>query len=542
VPELSLRPAWTRGAAALFVLLAVVHTWPLSSAPWRRSLNYHADAQLNAWIVSWIAHTLPTAPAHLFDANIFAPEPATLAYSEPLIAPALLVAPVRWLGGSPVLAFNLLTILGLALTGWSAWFVAWRWTGSPSAALIAGSLAAFNVHVLTRLAHPAATHAWILPLVWYFADALLERPSVRAAVALAVAVAITAATSIYLLAFAGVIVLVVAIVGARRLASLAAVAGACLVGLTCAAPVLWPYIRLARGGNTRPIEMVAQFSASPAGYLASTSWLEAAATRRFFTNDVNVMFAGAGALALAALGLAAIVPADRMSRRRIVTMVVLGLVGVVLSLGPSTSLYRWLYAWVPPLGGLRAAARFGYLYLLAVAFLAAYGLAWLERRFERRRAGALVVAGAMVLAGVEAWQGPVRTVPFTGVPAIYSLLAETSERVQLVEVPFYPPEAVFENGEYVFNSTAHWRPLMNGYSGLTPDSYRRRAESFWYFPESWAIDAIRREGATHVMVHLKRFTPEEAANIERVLLDRHDLQLVAGDPLGNRLYRVAGNR
>ena len=52
-------------ALGVSILLALVHTWPLSMAPWRHSLNYHADAQLNGWIISWIAHALPTAPAHL---------------------------------------------------------------------------------------------------------------------------------------------------------------------------------------------------------------------------------------------------------------------------------------------------------------------------------------------------------------------------------------------------------------------------------------------------------------------------------------------
>ena len=41
----------------------------------------------------------------------------------------------------------------------------------------------------------------------------------------------------------------------------------------------------------------------------------------------------------------------------------------------------------------------------------------------------------------------------------------------LAEVPFYPRQAIFENAEYVLNSTAHWRPLMNGYSGYTPATY-----------------------------------------------------------------------
>ncbi|HKW02132.1 MAG TPA: hypothetical protein VJN96_20085 [Vicinamibacterales bacterium] len=528
-----------RWALACFVALAVFHTWPLSSAPWRLSLNHHADAQLNAWIVSWIAHTLPAAPTHLFDANIFAPEPATLTYSEPLIAPALLVAPVRWLGGSPVLAFNLLTIAGLALTGWSAWFVAWRWTGSTRAALVAGALAAFNVHTLTRLAHPAATHAWGLPLAWYWADAAIDRPGRRTALMIGLVVAAVAATSVYLLAFVVLIIAVVAVMRARGVASFGTIGAGVAIGVALAAPILLPYVRLGAGGATRPIEMVAQFSASPAGYLSSTSVIDAIWTRRFFANDVNVMFAGVGALVLSAVGLVAARRLEPVTRRRIVALVIVAVAGVVLSLGPSTAIYRWLYALVWPLRGLRAAARFGHLYLVTVSMLAAFGWVWLERRvLPRPRVAIWLAACVVLLVTAEAWQGPVRTVPFSRVPAIYSLVADAPDPVRLVEVPFYPPEAVFENGEYVFNSTAHWRPLMNGYSGYTPDSYRTRAAAFWFFPEAWAIDAIRREGATHLMVHLSRFSPEEAAEITRVLLDRRDLELIGSDPLGNRLYKV----
>ena len=542
---MSVAPDGTGGAArawrALVVCLAlaIAHTWPLSSAPWRWSMNYHADAELNAWILSWVAHALPTAPAHLFDANIFAPEPLTLSYSDPLIAPALLVAPVRWLGGSPVLAFNLATMLGLALTAWSGWFVTWRWTGSSRAALVGGALVAFNVHVLTRLAHPAATHAWGLPLTLYFADALVERPTVRGRLWLAAIVAATAATSLYLLAFACLVAAVVAIVGSRSWPSLAAIAGGVAGGLILASPVLWPYMRLAAGGATRPVELVAQFSASAAGYLASTSWLDARWTRAFFTNDVDVFFAGVGAIVLAAIGAASAFASDAATRRRAIAIAVIAALGIVLSLGPSTAIYRWSYAWLVPLRGLRAAARFGYLYLIAIALFAAWGVAALERRWmSRPRVARGVVVAALGIVTVEAWQGPVRVEPFTRVPAIYSIVADAPDPVRLVELPFYPPDAIFANGEYVFNSTAHWRPLMNGYSGFTPDSYRRRSETFWFFPEERAFDAIRREGATHVMVHLARFTPQEVAAIERALDEHRDWQLLASDPFGNRLYRI----
>ena len=65
----------TRGTAAavlaLFVLLAVMHTWPLASAPGRLGRNGQADTQLNAWALAWVAHQIVRDPVHLFDANIF---------------------------------------------------------------------------------------------------------------------------------------------------------------------------------------------------------------------------------------------------------------------------------------------------------------------------------------------------------------------------------------------------------------------------------------------------------------------------------------
>jgi hypothetical protein len=72
---------------------------------------------LNEWIIGWIAHQLPRAPLHLFDANIFFPEPNTLAFSEHMFVQARdgRAAPV---GGLPtLLVYNILVMAGLALTG-----------------------------------------------------------------------------------------------------------------------------------------------------------------------------------------------------------------------------------------------------------------------------------------------------------------------------------------------------------------------------------------------------------------------------------------
>lgn len=513
--------------AAFFLALSVLHTWPLASAPHRLSLNHNADAQLNAWIVSWIAHALPASPGRLWQGNIFQPGEAALAFSEPLVVPALAGAPVLWLGGSAVLVFNVLLVAGLTATAYAGWRVVTGWTGSAWAGLLAGALLAFNTHLLTRLPHLQAAHAWGLVLVWGAAWALLEGRGGRWQVP--AAVALVAATSLHwlVLAIVGTGLMVVVCRPGWAVTMRLAASGA--AGIVLALPVLWPHLS---GGVRRPLEQVADFSATPAGYLVSLSHLHRGWSAPLFTVETNVLFPGVIALALAVAGAATGWRGSNLAR----WAVVLTLTGVVLSLGPATPVYEWAYRVFPPMQGIRAAARFGMLALSGIAVLAAFGLVWLTRRLS---AGVAGIAAACVLAGVtlEAIHAPVRVTPFTGVPAVYTLLRDEPGAVLLAEMPFYPPDQVFENGEYVLNATGHWRPVMNGYSGVTPMSYRRYAERLWFFPEARAFDALHDAGATHVMVHLERFG-QEAADVSRALDGRRDLRLLAADRAGHRLYRV----
>lgn len=526
-----------RGRAILiFLALAVLHTWPIASAPHRLSLNHNADAQLNAWIVSWTAHTLPTRPAAYWQGNIFQPGESALAFSEPLVVPALVGAPVLWLGGSPVLMFNILLMAGLAATGLAGWWVVNQWTGSSRAGLVAGALFAFNPHLLTRLPHLQAAHAWGLILACYFADQALRRRGPWWPLLLIWPV--VAATSLHWLLFAAGAVVLLAmttIVTTRTLGGIARLALATAGGALLALPVLWPHLTK---GVTRPLSQVADFSATPAGYLTSMSHLHQAWSARFFTTDINVFFPGVLALGLAAIGLVTAWHrnGDAHDRSRTMWLVLLATLGVVLSLGTATPVYGWLYEALPPLQGIRAAARFGIWYLLAVAVLAGFAVAWLEHRVRPSLVPWLVT---LVVAGVTAenLMAPVRTTPFMGVPAVYGLLDREPDPVLLAEFPFYPPDAMFENAEYVLNATGHWRPVMNGYSGVTPASYRERAKTLWFFPDQEAVDTLLSLGATHAVVHLERFGPD-APGVIRALEGRANLRLLAADRDGHRLYRV----
>ena len=170
--------AWFVGSLALFVLLAVAHTWPLASAPRTWSRNDNADTVLHEWIMAWVSHQAVHDPIHLFDANIFHPERYTLAYSDPLIVESAMAAPLLWTGASPVLAYNIVLIAGFALTGWATSLVVARWTGSLLAGLVSGSLVAFNAFTLTRLPQIQFTqHAVADRIGWIFLDLFLSAKS-----------------------------------------------------------------------------------------------------------------------------------------------------------------------------------------------------------------------------------------------------------------------------------------------------------------------------------------------------------------------------
>jgi len=210
---LIVRLAFPLASLALFILLAVVHTWPLATAPGRLSRNDTADTVHHEWILAWDAHQLARDPLHLFDANIFYPERDTLAYSDHLLVQALMAAPLLWSGASPVLAYNLLLIGGLALTGWTTSLVIGRWTGNRLAGILSGSLMAFNAMTLTRFAEIQDQHLEFFPLALFALDRLLSTPRLKHAFELAGWFVLQALTCGYLLVFTSLSV--VAAIAAR---------------------------------------------------------------------------------------------------------------------------------------------------------------------------------------------------------------------------------------------------------------------------------------------------------------------------------------
>ncbi|BCS32700.1 hypothetical protein TBR22_A19220 [Luteitalea sp. TBR-22] len=521
------------------MLLALAHTWPLVTAPATLSRTDSADGLLNQWILGWVAHALATQPLSLFDANIFFPEPRTLAFSEHLVVPALFSAPVFWAGGGPVLAYNVTLWIGLALTGWTMALVVHRWTGDWYAALLAGSLAAFNTDTLTRMAHIQAMHVEFLPLALLALDDTLRSGSRRDALRLGLYAALQMLCSGYLLVMTGVSLAVGVLVrprdwlGARARTVLPSLALAIGVMALLCAPFLLQYYRVQQDqGLTRSVDEVRQYAGAWANFVATGARVHYETWNASLYRQANsAAFPGVTPwlLALVAVG-AGIAWRDPRAR----TWLAIGLVGAALSFGPELPGYAVLYRVVPILQGIRAVARFALLPLLAVGVLGAFGLAWLRTRLEARGAGraahALGVA-AVVLVNVENTRVPMGFVEFDGIPAMYQALAREPNAI-VAELPFPEPARVAVNAAAVQASTAHWKPLLNGYSGYTPRSYVDHYLAFQGFPGTDSIDALRRAGVTHIVVHVGQ-APDAVAALQKMPA----VTLLASDT-ERRIYRI----
>jgi hypothetical protein len=514
-----------------FGVLAGLHTWPLISdvAHWSRIDS--GDGALNTWAVAWVAHQLSADPLHVFDANIFYPEPLTLAYSESMIVQGAMAIPVMALGGSAVLAYNLVLLAGLALSGWAFCLLTSRWTGSWGAGIVAGSLAAFNAHSLVQLTHLQLQHVEFVALMLFALDRFLQSGRARHAALLAVGFVLQGLTSIYLLVFS-VWTLTFAVVARTRdvvaagarptLLRLAAAIGA---GLLVMGPYLYAYGKLHQiTGWTRAADE--QLAATWKNYFATGATFHSGLWSYRFTGEVtSYTFPGLVALVLAGIALAD--PQNRRNRR-LAMCAITALGCAAVSFAGRLPGYDVLHGAIPLFQVVRVPAHLGHMVLLLLAIVAGFGVATIERRWKNPRTWPLILTGLFVLVNLEALRAPVGWVYFDRVPEVYGAIRD-EPRAVVVELPFPIPSQWFLNGPYMVNSTGHWRPMLNGYSGFRPASYERSYASVREFPADESLIALHNLGVTHVIVHKQAYAADFGLPRFTALFQVRSLALVAND-------------
>ena len=152
----------------VFTALTAVMTYP-QAFHLHDGVHDDGDPLLNTWTLAWVAHQLPRAPARLFDANIFYPERKTLAFTETLLLPGVVAAPLHWAGVAPLLVHNLVLLSGFVVSGAGTALLVRSLTGNVAAAILAGIVFAFVPYRIDHLPHLQLQQTQCLPLaLWAF--------------------------------------------------------------------------------------------------------------------------------------------------------------------------------------------------------------------------------------------------------------------------------------------------------------------------------------------------------------------------------------
>jgi hypothetical protein len=525
----------------LFAALATLHTWPLARDPAHLTRLDNDDTAFNTWVIAWDAHQLARDPLHLFEAPIFYPARHALAFSEHMIVQGAMGAPLQWAGVSPVLVYNLLVWVGFTLSGFAAALLMLAWTDSMAAAVVTGCLYAFNAHLLTRFSHLQALHLEFFPVVLYAFDRVL-RGAGRATtfVLLAVAFVLQALCSNYTLALITVALVAAFVVrpepwAFERRLWLPLLATGCAVMLLLA-PFLWPYY-LVRGeqGLVRSIEEVHFYSAGLLDYFVTAGRLHFTWWSHWIFEGRNALFPGITASALAA---AAVATGLAWRDRRARMALAFGLAGFALSFGDALPGYAWLHDHVALLQGIRAAARWGLLPLLAIALLAGFMVARLESRWRWHAVWPATVVALAGLVTIEALRAPLALVRFTAIPAVHARLANEPVNA-LVVYPLFGGSQFNRNARYLLDQTRHWKPMLNAYSSFAPPVFYELASRLRSFPSADAMRELRANGFTHVELHRAALEREIGKAAVDGLRARDDLEFVVeqDDVI---IYRVKG--
>jgi hypothetical protein len=580
------------------------------------------DPLLNMWTLSWNTTTLLHNPLNLWQGQLLYPNNLTLSYTENLLGETLFYAPIFLLTHNPVLSYNLVFYFTFFLCGANMYILARHHTGSSLAALVAGLIYAFSPYRIGQIDHIHIIAGQWMPLALLYLDLALERNRWRHWSLFAVFYVLQILSSIYYGIFISYALLTYVIIRYSRpivaqwwqeyrqrprlgrhplrvrmkrffalvraftryaKKPLVIFAAICFMLGT----LMLPYLLSLTSGLERNLHQTATFSAyiRDFTFTAPFNWLHGIANYNGVAlsyDSEHYLFLG---WVVVILVLPAIILGLRNYRPGLRAYVWTALMLLVFSFGPFlqystvsgapfsptantvSPVYApgWPMPWflayfvLPGFKGLRVPARLTGVLLLFLALLAAYSIAWITQRMEKRTKVALhkqpqaslpllhrtgvsrvrsvvvsvalfIIPLAVVLEGVPAYI-PITHLP-TGnqIPPVYRWLATHAGQEPIVELPMAHLDESFTTKDeawYDYYAIYHPHPIMNGWSGYHPPLTVSIAESLMFFPTNDSIETLRSYGVYYVVLHRQLYPPSAAPYVMAAVHARKDLQLIA---------------
>jgi hypothetical protein len=298
-----------------------------------------------------------------------------------------------------------------------------------------------------------------------------------------------------------------------------------ICALAVISPFAFPYIQVAHDyGFTRTLDEVSLYSADVGDYILApiNNLIYGPVSYTFQANRNNAehsLFPGITVIALSLYGFFLLMRLKLGDQSKLALIIIsdktqyiyllIALIAFVLSLGHPLHFfghalnidlpYKYLFEYFPGFKSMRVPSRFGFIIMLSLSVLAAYGMT----RFigSKPKIKKLVISFIFVsLVISESIYAPVfnMTMPVgREIPEIYQWLANETGDFAVVELP----SNSFIDTEYMYYSTYHWKKLVNGYSGFAPEEYSDTIQTLMTFPSNESIYLLRENEVKYVLIH-----------------------------------------
>ncbi|MBY0496559.1 MAG: hypothetical protein K2Y23_20320 [Cyanobacteria bacterium] len=473
------------------------------------------DGRWSIWVVSWVAHALTTDPRQLFNANIFYPHTNALAFSEGNIVEGVIGAPVWRLTKNPYTTHNFIFLAAFAQSFIATYYLVRRLTGDRWAAVICGVMYAYCPFAFIRQAHIQLLMIGFLPWVMLCWHRFLDRTSIARAIELGVVMALTGLACAYYGIFAGGMIAIASIwfaISRQRWKDIrywAMVGVAAVVCVGVIAPFFLPYVQMQEStGFQRTLS--GQYSANLGGWLLSSAWAHRW-WAPYLTNPSEGIFPGILAIVLGVSGARVML----RSQLRDVAWYYIGLAIFTfwITLGPAAGLYTLLYNTVPVFSFLRAPTRAGIVVTLCLVVLSAPAMVAIMQRRGAKAAGSIL----LLLACADLYRAPLRMREAPPLSDVHRMLASLP-RGPVIELPYWATSIEFHrHAEYMLLSTAHWQPLINGYSDHIPQDFRDNATTLANFPSRESFAILEKMQARYAVLHMDLMPAAATAELARRL-------------------------
>jgi hypothetical protein len=508
----------------VILFLALSYAWCIqffSFGDLRSHVMTDGDPALNAWALNWVSHALVNDLPNILNGNTFYPHLGAIKLSEHMTSLAVFNVIVRFFSDGPWVGYNLLIFAAYFLSALGAYFFIHHVTGNRLAAIWGGVFWGF---CFFRVHH--TSHIQILSYQWLAFIALFTLktqadPNAKNATLLALFFILQALTSWYLAVIAAVFTIVVFLCNLQlriwRPRQALAFGWAAVLATVAVLPFVLAYSGVLhdtslgdRAAHTRALGdqvKLLDFFAPPSSTLLGSL----IPNNKYWIWQENTLFIGYSAIFLALFGLATI---WRNNWRMGVTAIFLILTGYVFALGFFSTflgiklpLY-YLSEKISFFSAIRAPQRFALLIYFGILILSSYGLIAISTKLGYKSKalamGVLVSAFILEVYPAKLPFAPISTYTPSAIDQeIARLSNQNNTKYKILHLPIYTARPGYPTQEatYMVDSTLHWNPILNGFSGAEPIGFKADMLALAQLPSTAALALLEKYNVTIVAVH-----------------------------------------